>query len=157
MTSTKVEFSKRLIQKLESYDWMGNVRELKNTINYMLAVRTSDLIDVEDLPSESFFAMEMNEVKDFEHPGTSTEDSIYLSDEHLFFLELIHRMISADEAVSRTSLSEKSKNGRFKRTENQVRRILLQLKEHGMIQISKGRRGIELTEDGYQRIEKTRW
>ncbi|MCD4713517.1 MAG: sigma 54-interacting transcriptional regulator [Clostridiales bacterium] len=156
MTSTKVEFSRKLIQKLEAYDWMGNVRELKNTINYMLAVRTSDFIDVEDLPSESFFTAEINESKEFEPTLKHSEELIYLSDEHLFFLSLIHQMISADEAVSRTSLSEMSRNGRFKRTENQVRRILLQLKELGMVQISKGRRGIELTEDGYQRIKTSR-
>lgn len=156
MTSTKVEFSRSLIQKLDAYDWMGNVRELKNTINYMLAVRTSDLIDVEDLPSESFFASEMYEITEFEQPGMHSDDSVYLSDEHLFFLSLIHQMISSDEAVSRTSLSDMSQNGRFKRTENQVRRILLQLKDHGMIQISKGRRGIELTEEGYQRIKSSR-
>lgn len=156
MTSSKVEFSRTLIRKLEGYDWMGNVRELKNTINYMLAVRSTDMIDIDDLPNESFFATESHEILDFEHPERSFDDLRYLSDEQVFFLSLIQEMISADDNVSRTSLAERSQSGRFKRTENQVRRILLQLKDLGMIQISKGRRGIELTEEGYQRIKPSR-
>ena len=44
-------FSKEAIKKLESLPWQGNVRELENAIERAVVLATSDLIEVEDLPT----------------------------------------------------------------------------------------------------------
>ncbi|HLD34713.1 MAG TPA: sigma-54 dependent transcriptional regulator, partial [Patescibacteria group bacterium] len=51
------EVLKRFIQ----YDWPGNIRELKNTINYAATMATGETIQVADLPS-SFFDFGKNEI-----------------------------------------------------------------------------------------------
>jgi two-component system response regulator HydG len=50
-------FSKEAIQKLESYEWKGNVRELENAIERAVVLSTSEFIMPEDLPSEENYPM----------------------------------------------------------------------------------------------------
>ncbi|MBC7430216.1 MAG: sigma-54-dependent Fis family transcriptional regulator [Bacteriovorax sp.] len=44
-------FSKEAIKKLEGLPWQGNVRELENAIERAVVLVTSDLIEVDDLPT----------------------------------------------------------------------------------------------------------
>lgn len=44
LSDPKVKIEQELIEELQGYPWYGNVRELKNTIDYMLAVRTGNQI-----------------------------------------------------------------------------------------------------------------
>jgi two-component system response regulator HydG len=44
-------FSKEAIKKLEALPWQGNVRELENAIERAVVLVTSDLIEVDDLPT----------------------------------------------------------------------------------------------------------
>ncbi len=46
--------SSEVIEAFTTHSWHGNVRELKNTIDYASAVATKDVIELTDLP-ESFF------------------------------------------------------------------------------------------------------
>lgn len=160
MTISKVRFSDELVMRLTNYDWMGNIRELKNTINYMLAVRTSDELTVADLPNENFFkSVDFNcdnlKVEDpVCHWNSAINSEIFLNDEQRYFLETIFKFINEDKAVSRKTLSEQSFLGKYKRSENQVRRILNQLQDKKLIEMSKGRRGIILTEIAYKTIIK---
>jgi len=48
-------FSKEAIQKLESHDWKGNVRELENAIERAVVLTTSEFIQVSDLPMEDMY------------------------------------------------------------------------------------------------------
>lgn len=52
---SSVQFTPEVMERLRSYEWFGNVRELKNTLDYMLAVSSSNEITLEDIPDESFF------------------------------------------------------------------------------------------------------
>jgi two-component system response regulator HydG len=45
-------FTKRAKQALMTYDWPGNIRELRNAIERMLALDTDAMLDVDDLPEE---------------------------------------------------------------------------------------------------------
>ena len=159
MTVSNVLFSEDLIVRLTQYDWMGNVRELKNTINYILAVRTGDCLTVDELPDENFFKVPVKEdIKENGRTETAetnekiekTDMTVFLNDEQKYFFDMIIKYLAEDRVVSRNTLSEESRNGRFKRTENQVRRILNQLQDKRLIEMSKGRKGIVLTELAYK-------
>ncbi len=159
MTVSNVQFSEALIERLTQYDWMGNIRELKNTINYMLAVRTGDCLTVDELPDENFFkVLDIEDVKATSKNGLTeksetvekTHVSVFLNNEQKYFFDMIIKYLAEDRVVSRNTLSEESQNGRFKRTENQVRRILNQLQDKHLIEMSKGRKGIVLTELAYK-------
>lgn len=152
MASSQVSYSDVLMNRLTEYDWTGNIRELKNTITYMLAVRESDVLDVCDLPDTSYFGT-LSEDKIYDaFRENYRETEVYLNDEQLYFLEMIHRFVKQDKAVSRVTLSDESLKGSHKRSENQVRRILKQLDELGVISLSKGRKGVSLTAIGDQMI-----
>ena len=47
-----IGFSKLAQQALLMYDWPGNIRQLRNTIERMLVLDTDGLLDVDDLPDE---------------------------------------------------------------------------------------------------------
>lgn len=49
--TASVKFSDKLVECLKKYDWPGNVRELENVVEQMLILRTSDLLDVAELPA----------------------------------------------------------------------------------------------------------
>lgn len=157
MTSSKVTFSKQLVARLSNYRWMGNIRELKNMLTYMLAVRSEDHLDVCDLPDASFFQEESHAVADSEVRTIKNEPieaPVYLSGELGYFLKLIHHFIEKDVTLTRVTLANESVNGPYKRSENQVRRVLSQLVSEELITLSKGRRGIVLTEKGYEWVMK---
>jgi len=42
-------------RRLMAFDWPGNVRQLKNTIESMVVVDYDGVLDVDDLPTDSFF------------------------------------------------------------------------------------------------------
>ncbi len=43
--------SDKVLKKFLEYNWPGNIRELKNTINYATAISLKDFVDIEDLPA----------------------------------------------------------------------------------------------------------
>ncbi len=48
----QVAISQPALAALKAYSWPGNIRELRNVVERMMSLRTSKLIDVEDLPGE---------------------------------------------------------------------------------------------------------
>lgn len=44
------EISEKAMEKLILYNWPGNIRELKNVINYAFTLSSKDMIEFEDLP-----------------------------------------------------------------------------------------------------------
>ncbi|MCW8891985.1 MAG: sigma 54-interacting transcriptional regulator, partial [Deltaproteobacteria bacterium] len=48
--ATNITFSERVLSYLQQYDWPGNVRELENVVEQMLILRSSDALDLADLP-----------------------------------------------------------------------------------------------------------
>jgi two-component system response regulator HydG len=47
-----VGFSKAARQALISYDWPGNIRQLRNSVERMIVLDSDSLLDVDDLPDE---------------------------------------------------------------------------------------------------------
>lgn len=152
MSASEISFSDALMERMKCYDWSGNVRALKNTLTYMLAVRESDTLDVCDLPDFSYFGSSEEVCQSEINEAACLEPIVYLNDEQSVFLEMIHRFTKEDRAISRVTLSVESYKGTFGRSENQVRRILKQLEALGAISLSKGRKGIGLTALGEEVI-----
>lgn len=155
--SSEVSFSDALMRALKAYEWSGNIRELKNTLTYMLAVREVDQLSVNDLPDDKVIAFEENSLDSHEEVMVYPQDEkkpLYLNEEQTYFIKLILQMLKQDHAISRTSLAKMSENGPFVRTENQVRRILNQLESLDLITLNRGRRGIMPTANAYQWKER---
>lgn len=49
-----IDISEQAMEILCSYHWPGNIRQLKNTLQYSLCICDGEVIDVDDLPEEVF-------------------------------------------------------------------------------------------------------
>ncbi|MBW9145409.1 sigma 54-interacting transcriptional regulator [Clostridium sp. CM028] len=132
-----------VIEILKKYDWYGNVRELRNTINYMLAIRDSDTITLNELPDISFF---QNYDTKINESSCLTID--YLDRELKYILMQVHKLSNERIIVGRKIISEESKKNNFNMSESMVRTRLERLERKGLIVKGKGKKGTCLTELG---------
>lgn len=151
LSDRKVKIENELIEELQGYPWYGNVRELKNTIDYMLAVRTGNQLTKNDLPNQHFFQKPPHRKTNSDliesipsiYSGSST-----LDEESLFILSLIMNYEEQGKMIGRRIISEKSQEIAIKLSEAQVRHRLNSLKNRGYLQTKRGRAGINLTSKG---------
>ena len=68
-------FSRTARLALLSYDWPGNIRQLRNTIESMLVMDTDGLLDVDGLPAE-IAQLAGGAVEEGENIGPSGADSL---------------------------------------------------------------------------------
>lgn len=140
---------KGLIGELMSYDWFGNIRELKNTISYLLTVSEGDTITINDLPGEDFFQRPTK--KNTKQETTSLVDAQMNKKVLRIVLSLNESMINA----SRKKIFEKlSQDESISLSEQQIRRVLAELKERGFVTIKRGRAGTQITEAGANYIRQ---
>ncbi|MFE8700130.1 sigma 54-interacting transcriptional regulator [Cytobacillus sp. FJAT-54145] len=147
--SNHVDVSKDAIQILQDLPWYGNVRELKNTIDYMLAVHDGNVLNKKDIPGMNFF--QRNKLQ-----TTSTNEDfqekreLSLSPEQEMIIEIIYKISLEGKIASRKSISEYTTghNQYFELSEQQVRQRIQQLEELGFVTIGVGRSGTRLSRAG---------
>jgi transcriptional regulator with PAS, ATPase and Fis domain len=143
-TRDDVRISEEVIQELLKYNWYGNVRELKNTLSYMLAVRDSNCIELKDIPDRGFFQRRVFKGLNYSYEG----EYIDLDDELRFILEKIYELNEKGEIVGRDKLAHITKYTRYKMTKYQMRNRLDKLERMGLIIKKKGKHGTILSDKG---------
>ncbi|QQY80112.1 PAS domain S-box-containing protein [Keratinibaculum paraultunense] len=132
------------------HNWDGNVRELVNCVEYLVNLG-SKIIDAEDLPFIEYensinnkmdTKMQKNIVIEFlETAGDDLK-------KYIFVLEELKKAYISNKRLGRRSIHEIAKiNGIFL-SEQEVRRILIELEELEMVKINKGRAGTVITREG---------
>ncbi|QOR65152.1 sigma 54-interacting transcriptional regulator [Cytobacillus suaedae] len=144
-----VKVDKAVYKKLANAPWYGNVRELKNTIAYMLAVFNGKSIEVQDLPIQKHKKAKMKKIK-VQTSKISTNESISLMEkkEYYFILQTIMECNDKGEPSSRRIIADKSNITSHPLSTQQVRHRLDFLEKHGYITIGRGRAGTKITSDG---------
>ncbi|MGM0804285.1 MAG: sigma 54-interacting transcriptional regulator [Bacillota bacterium] len=154
MRSTKkIKVENEVVGHLINRSWTGNIRELKNAIDYMLAVCDEEKIKVNDLPQEvmriksdetTFAAEAFSEVS-----ATSEKlPPLIAPNEEAAILSCIYRNHVSGKASSRKGLLKDLELEGVKLTEAQVRLRLDLMEQKGFIVKAKGRQGTRLTESG---------
>lgn len=141
-----------VIQKLRYYNWYGNVRELKNTIEYMLAVCEDDVIKLNDIPEASFF-----QIKLFDRFQQQDEDEIENlgnPEELYFILNMLYESMLSHQLLGRKQIAKMARENGLNLTEPQVRQRMNILEEHGYLLKSKGKAGTKLTKKGKRAAER---
>ncbi|TWH58089.1 sigma-54 interacting transcriptional regulator [Desulfitobacterium sp. LBE] len=118
---------------LLDYKWEGNIRELENTVEYILAICDEEIIMPYHLP-EDLCRKQGNEF---------SLDPI----DH-FLLETINRFNKSQDSVGRKKLSELSHIQGFNQSERQSRTRIDKLAAKGYIRKFRGRFGLEITVKG---------
>ncbi len=134
---------------LLNYSWKGNVRELRNCVEYLVNLDLN-VIDEKDIPidySEKPFdnklvSSEQNIIYEFlEQAGTNLK-------KYIFVLEELIAGSKNNKRLGRRTLSEIAKNKGVFISEQEIRTILLNLENYKMAEINKGRSGTVITEFG---------
>lgn len=126
------------------YPWEGNIRELFNCVEYLIYTG-GKTIHVEDLPpyfSEQEAFCDNRTLKKYcESFGSRRED-------YLFVLEQLSQAARDGRVTGRKNISEEAKQCGLFLTEQEVRRILVDLEDMGAAKLSRGRGGSRITSKG---------
>ncbi|MDR3670141.1 MAG: sigma 54-interacting transcriptional regulator [Holophaga sp.] len=125
---------------LTAYDWPGNVREMENNVEFILTVCEGNCIDRSSLSEDLLKEAAVDQAPD--------------SDLVLFILSWIQKFNRQNEMIGRKKLSELSRETRFNLSENQIRRVLGELSARGLVQMSKGKVGLRLTDAGVTHLSR---
>ncbi len=118
------------------YDWPGNIRQLENTMEYLAIIGSSKCIGKKELPeyiTESIYNNENTIVADL-----LGKDMVW-----------ILRKINQYESLGRRHLAELATKENIQLKEGQIRSLLRNAEELGLIEANIGRQGTMLTKKGY--------
>lgn len=148
-TTADVKVSQTVIEEFMKYKWLGNIRELESTIQYMLAVRNGSVLTVSDLPDRNFFEEALNEAEYYE-----INDSNVLNGDLVCILKCIKELQDNNVAAGREKISDMLKGYGYGLTSSQVRKRLDILEDKGYLFKKRGRQGTVLTEAGLRYLKK---
>lgn len=151
--------SSEVVELFKMHRWDGNIRELKNYVEYLSYIG-DEVITKEDLPS-SFKEETYEEIE--KEVVVSKIQSNY--DDELkaiagnrielfkFVLKTIYEFQVQNRGIGRKVISEKSEEYGLNLSEQEVRTILIKLESIGLIYVSKGRGGTKLLPKGVELVE----
>ena len=138
------------LMKLTNMNWNGNIRELKNTVSYMLAVSEGELITNADLPFDQLDGPEKPDSETIKPIGIIGQKKRL---EHATILTFIKELNFSGKGAGRSNLSSMSSDTDSPLTEQQIRLRLRELEQEGYVIIHRGRTGTQITQKGIEYLE----
>ncbi|MCT4604909.1 MAG: sigma 54-interacting transcriptional regulator [Marinisporobacter sp.] len=142
-------FTEQAKEALFQYKWKGNSRELRNCIEYLANLGLAE-VDAEDLP------FEYEEI--FKGIAFEEEEKILIDEfsemvgknisKYIFVLEQLNMSYMNKKRLGRRSIYQLAKGKGLFISEQEIRRILINLEKFLMIEIFKGRSGSTITDYG---------
>lgn len=136
---------------LVNHNYDGNVRELRNYVEYLSYV-DKEIIEYEDLPaslkenkvvtSNYEDSIDVEKIQSFENNNKCSKE------ENLFILECLYIANENNLLIGRKFISEEAFNRGLNISEQSVRTILKNLESYGFVRVSKGRGGSKITNMG---------
>ncbi|MBP1743183.1 MAG: putative sigma54 specific transcriptional regulator [Firmicutes bacterium] len=151
------------VEALMNHDWRGNVRELKNYVEYLVnlnieTVEASDLPFYGDDPEEALASkICVGEGKEFIQGsplGMLRETAGKTIDSHIFVLRQLEKGLKENKRLGRRSIYKECENNSLFISEQEIRTILMNLEKCGMARILKGRGGSVITETGLEVLKE---
>lgn len=138
------DLSYEVHQALKDHPWEGNLRELRNVVEY-LAYLEKAFIDVVDLPQQ-FHRISQNTPSRFLDPSNSVD--LIEQDLRQFVLGALREAELNQQGLGRQRIAELARlNGHFI-TEGEVRKLLAALVQEGLVISEQSRKGSRLTPKG---------
>lgn len=154
----KFSLSNELVEVFKTYSWEGNIRELRNLVEYCSYLDKS-IIEIYDLPEymlESIkhkdYCLELSNKNDIKNISNLKRD---LRD-YIFVLEKINNAYVLKQRIGRRKIYEYALEEKIFLTEQQIRSILIELQEFGFVKILSGRGGSVITEKGIIFLEENK-
>lgn len=142
-------FTEASKEMLINHNWRGNIRELKNYVEY-LANLELDSIDVKDLPFNDEVVLHEDILTHDEEK--MAEEFLELADEkidkYIFIMEELKKSYINKTRIGRRTLYKTAREKGFFISEQEARLILINLEKFLMAKVYKGRGGSVITEYG---------
>ncbi|WDV44611.1 sigma 54-interacting transcriptional regulator [Clostridiaceae bacterium M8S5] len=146
--------TKRAEKVLLEHSWKGNVRELSNYVEYFVNLGLS-IIDIGDLPMD--LREQANEKLLDKEEVDLVDRFIEIVgkhyDKYIFILEELELGFRNNKRMGRRSLYQRARESGLYISEQEIRKILLNLEKHLLVEIYKGRSGTVITEYGNRVIQ----
>ena len=134
-------FTKASKHLIENYTWPGNIRELRNCIEYLGCLG-------ETIIEPEMFPQNMNSLnKNITKPSSYEEKNIFYET-----ASVIGELEKKGKSCGRKSISEELKNKNIYISEAKIRKILENMKNDGLISSGEGRTGSKLTSFGRKKF-----
>ncbi|MGI6284371.1 sigma 54-interacting transcriptional regulator [Neomoorella humiferrea] len=153
-------FTPRALEALLAYSWPGNIRELRNVIDYLAAVCRERKVEIGDLPpdlqqtavdkKEEEFNNEYAWINLFGESGEAKRFPIELA-----ILRILNKCNNNGRGLGRQQLAKRLAEQGFKLTEDMVRTRIKHLAHKGYVQIGRGRQGTKITSRGKEVLSKS--
>ena len=148
------KFTEKAKEAFKSYNWEGNIRELKNYVEFFNFM-DKEYIDFEDMPvsmQEYYEKNKITEKTDSENELMNISGARY--NEYLFILQKIDENTRKGESSGRKNLSVICKEHKINLSEQEIRGVLKNLEKIGYINVFKGRKGNSISEKGKEFLKK---
>lgn len=137
---------------LYGYSWPGNIRELRNVVEYFIYTGHHE-ITMEDLPPTVFRKSAVRPQPALVSKGkadfAATEDGIFW-----FVLQQLYEASEAGIAIGRDAILKKAKECHLPISQQEVRRILAEMAKKDLVRIGRGRGGSRLMPEGRKMWEE---
>ena len=134
-------FTKASKHLIENYTWPGNIRELRNCIEYLGCLG-------ETIIEPEMFPQNMNSLnKNITKPSSYEEKNIFYET-----ASVIGELEKKGKSCGRKSISEELKNKNIYISESKIRKVLENMKNDGLISSGEGRTGSKLTAFGRKKF-----
>ncbi len=147
--NSEFNFTTEAKETLINHNWRGNIRELKNYVEYFANLELKS-IDIKDLPFNDEVSVHeeiltYDEKKMLEKFLESADEKI---DKYVFILEELKKSYADKNRIGRRTLYKNAREKGFFISEQEARLILINLEKFLMAKVYKGRGGSVITEYG---------
>ncbi|RDY24359.1 AAA family ATPase [Romboutsia maritimum] len=150
------ELSDEVKEIFMTYEWEGNIRELRNVIEYLAYVDKS-VINIEDLPPT--FLDEKDSDGKFYHREYNNKFWMDIFprekvEKYVYVLKMFYKAKKEKVSIGRKNISDASQNTDYPLSEQEARTIISYLAKNQLVLISRGRKGSEITSKGIEMVDK---
>lgn len=148
--NSNFEMSLELKELFLRHTWEGNVRELRNYIEYLTCIG-SETVTAKDIPfnftvkDDAIHKININESDEFKGFKEFVGNKI---NAYSFVIEQMASSYKNKRPIGRRTLARAAEKMNIFITEPEIRNILLNLEKYNLVTISRGRGGSKLTELG---------
>ncbi len=143
------EITQTAAQQLEQYDWPGNVRQLENAAIYFKTFHAFPAY-LNSEPEDFAAPQNLSALPSFPAPAVPVHGTVQELNQLL--LHLIAEATEPFHGIGRTGLLQQLSSHGISISDGKLRDVLAQLEAEGLITVSRGRRGCQITEAGRQMI-----
>lgn len=144
---------------LRNYTWPGNIRELRNVVEYF-SYTGSEMITLDDLPPTfSCTCISKQTLVDVRQTVTLPWEQVlekegYCKEEYLFVLEQLYKASYQNQFLGREAILACAKEKHLPLSQKEVRSILGLYHDLGLVKVGRGRGGSRITPKGCEEWEK---